>query len=50
MYKTIISLKRKFNQSGILLHNGFNSLSSNVQETNHFMEVRWLEKMECMVK
>ena len=33
------------NQSCILPHNGFNNLFSTVQETNHFMEVRWLKRM-----
>ena len=48
--KPIISPKRKFNQSSILPHNGFNNMFPSVQETNHFMEVVWLKKkMKCMV-
>ena len=44
-----------FNHSRILPHNGFNNLFPTVQETNHFMEVGWLEKkkkkkkIKCMV-
>ena len=40
----MISPKRKFNQSSILPHNGFNNLFTTVQETTHFMEVGWLKK------
>ena len=49
VFKPIISPKRKFNQSSILLHNGFNNLLPTLQETNHFVEVGWLKKMKCMV-
>ena len=47
--KPIISAKRKFTQSNILPHNGFNNLFPTIQETNHFMEVGWLKKIKCMV-
>ena len=41
----IISPKGKFNRSSILLHNGFNNLFPDVQETTHFMEVGRLKKI-----
>ena len=44
MYQTNYFSQTKFNQSGILPHNGFNNLFSTIQETNHFTEVGWLKK------
>ena len=47
--KPVISPNRKFNQSSILSHSGFNNMFPTVQGTNHFVEVGWLKKMKHIV-